>query len=172
MKTNLKFALSIRRARATDGLSCRELVLAALRDSSDAFGTTFEEARARSENWWLTRVRELADAEDQAMFFACSNSELWGSVTVALGKPAAHIGGMWVRPDCRRNGIGKSLLTEAIRWAEGKGASSIDLWVTEGNQPAVSLYERVGFSVTGEQDALRPGSLLRRNRMVRQKAQT
>lgn len=48
-----------------------------------------------------------------------------------------------VRPDCRRQGIAKSLIESASDASEGLG--EVFLEVRESNIPAVALYERLGF---------------------------
>ena len=53
-----------------------------------------------------------------------------------------------VAPDCRRKGIAKALITQAIQSADGPAA--VFLEVRESNAPAVSLYEALGFEQIGE----------------------
>ena len=40
------------------------------------------------------------------------------------------------------------------RRARARNATSVDLWVTETNKPARLLYERLGFTLTGERQPL------------------
>ena len=46
-------------------------------------------------------------------------------------------------------GVGKALLSEAIRWAPTVGLSRLELFVMEPNYRAISLYEHLGFRVEG-----------------------
>lgn len=39
-----------------------------------------------------------------------------------------------------------------ISWAAGRGFRVLRLWVTEGNDRAVGLYRKLGFTFTGERD--------------------
>jgi GNAT superfamily N-acetyltransferase len=48
-----------------------------------------------------------------------------------------------------------------VSWARSAGARTLVLQVTEGNEPALALYRRVGFVATDELSPLRPGSALR-----------
>src|SRR3970282_2118821 len=52
---------------------------------------------------------------------------------------------VWVAPDHRGTGIGKSLVTWAIDWARGRGYRKIKLEVAESNPRARRLYEEIGF---------------------------
>lgn len=50
-----------------------------------------------------------------------------------------------VEPSSRRRGIGLELVTAALRWAKLRGARYAWLQVMADNQPACSLYQRLGF---------------------------
>jgi ribosomal protein S18 acetylase RimI-like enzyme len=41
-----------------------------------------------------------------------------------------------------------------IGWARDRQATSVHLWVTETNAPARALYQRCGFTLTGERQPL------------------
>ncbi|MFC3460323.1 GNAT family N-acetyltransferase [Massilia haematophila] len=58
--------------------------------------------------------------------------------------------GMGVHRDARRIGLGASLLTHALEWAQTQGLAWVDLEVLADNGPARRLYERSGFVQTGE----------------------
>ncbi|MBM7661335.1 RimJ/RimL family protein N-acetyltransferase [Bacillus mesophilus] len=46
-------------------------------------------------------------------------------------------------------GIGQSLLTESLRWADLNGIKKVTLNVIETNEKAIKLYEKHGFEVEG-----------------------
>jgi [ribosomal protein S18]-alanine N-acetyltransferase len=54
-----------------------------------------------------------------------------------------------VAQDLRRQGIARRLVADATDLARAQGLSSLFLEVREGNEPARSLYESLGFSVIG-----------------------
>ena len=58
---------------------------------------------------------------------------------------SAWIGGMGTVPSHRRQGLGERALTAAIKAAFAHGCSEIGLEVLEGNEPAIQLYEKLGF---------------------------
>lgn len=62
----------------------------------------------------------------------------------------AHVRGMWVDPEYRRKGVGRMLLDTLIDWAREQHAEHMELGVTEGNEPAIALYKRVGFKDNGQ----------------------
>ena len=61
---------------------------------------------------------------------------------------------MFVRPEARGHGVGEALISAVLDWARARNASSVHLWVTETNKYARLLYERCGFSPTGERQPL------------------
>jgi [ribosomal protein S18]-alanine N-acetyltransferase len=61
----------------------------------------------------------------------------------------AHIATFAVHPDFRRMGVGRELLTAALKAAIQKGAASAALDVRAGNIAAQNLYQEFGFSVVG-----------------------
>jgi ribosomal protein S18 acetylase RimI-like enzyme len=74
----------------------------------------------------------------------------------------AYVWGLYVKPTQRRNGIGRSLMVAALRFArELRGVTHVHLGVAENNVSAIGLYERLGFVSWGiEPDALRVGGAL------------
>jgi ribosomal-protein-alanine N-acetyltransferase len=61
----------------------------------------------------------------------------------------AHIATLATHPDFRRRGIGERLLVEALDSAYNEGARSALLEVRAGNEPALKMYHKLGFEVTG-----------------------
>jgi ribosomal protein S18 acetylase RimI-like enzyme len=46
----------------------------------------------------------------------------------------------------RRRGLATSIMTALGRWGRARGASSCVLQVASANEPALALYERLGFA--------------------------
>ena len=57
----------------------------------------------------------------------------------------------------RRRGVGRSLLDQAVAWAESAGVRKLELHVFPWNEPAIALYDSFGF----EREGLRKGHYLR-----------
>jgi [ribosomal protein S18]-alanine N-acetyltransferase len=62
---------------------------------------------------------------------------------------AAEVEGLFVEPDCRRQGVGSALITACMDWAARAGASVVRLEVRASNTAAHALYRRHGFSTAG-----------------------
>jgi GNAT superfamily N-acetyltransferase len=53
---------------------------------------------------------------------------------------------LYVRPEARRAGLGQALVELAIERATARGCRRIELDTNAGNEPALALYHRNGFS--------------------------
>ncbi len=60
-------------------------------------------------------------------------------------RPVGFVYDIWVAPEHRRRGVGRSLLREAERWARAKGYAAIKLEVADANAPAAALYRSAGY---------------------------
>lgn len=58
----------------------------------------------------------------------------------------AHINQFAVRPELRRQGLGRRLLDAMITEAARLGATELTLEVRESNTPALELYQHAGFA--------------------------
>jgi RimJ/RimL family protein N-acetyltransferase len=140
----------------------RELRLAALRDTPDAFGGTYDDEAAREKagwRWWIVGEKGRSTG---TTFVDERGGAYTGMATgmVFVDRPATvHLFGMWVRPRERGRGVGAALLDEVVRWASARRAERIELRVADGNVPATRLYERAGFVLRPEdRSPLREGS--------------
>jgi ribosomal protein S18 acetylase RimI-like enzyme len=52
---------------------------------------------------------------------------------------------LYVDPNYRRQGIGKALMEYAQTWAKEQGYTQIGLQVFTNNQPAIDLYQQLGY---------------------------
>ncbi|HEY5477786.1 MAG TPA: GNAT family N-acetyltransferase [Tepidiformaceae bacterium] len=161
---------SVRRIRADEGRFLYEIRLRALADSPLAFGSTLAATSAIPTAVWAERARVSAAGEERVMFVAEIADEWVGLAggffdEAQPGDP--EVVSMWVDPRWRRSGLAGRLLDAVIGWAHFRGAAQIHLWVTEGNEPAIALYERFGFAFTGESAPLPSAPALTELRMER-----
>ena len=72
-----------------------------------------------------------------------------GFILYRLAADEAEILSVAVTPACRRRGIGKALLEDALRHLYREGAHSIHLEVEDSNPAAIGLYRGVEFRESG-----------------------
>jgi ribosomal protein S18 acetylase RimI-like enzyme len=160
--------LLVRRLGGEEWVEYRDVRLRALADSPDAFGSTYEDALRRPDADWRGRVSSSAESRHELPLVLADGDRFMGLAWgfIAPEEPeAAHVFQMWVAPEVRGRGYGAALLAEIVRWAREAGAVRAVLRVTCGNDPAERLYERAGFRTVGEPEPLRPGAVLRSQRM-------
>src|SRR5580658_860104 len=151
--------VQVRRAGPDEWATYRNVRLAALSDTPEAFYSTLERELSLDEQAWRQR---LGSADT---FLAWRDGRPVGTAT---GLPysqtdthgftgALHLVAMWVSPQARRLGVGALLVKAVTDQARQAGAPSVVLWVFEANERARAFYERMGFRATDLRSS-RPGN--------------
>jgi GNAT superfamily N-acetyltransferase len=143
----------VRETVPEDWRALRDIRLAALRDAPDAFESTHAEQAAFGEADWRRRITR--GGTFLAYLPEVSTAEPVGLVGGYQPAPGVvELVSMYVRPEGRGRGVGEALIEAVIGWARARNAATVHLWVTETNKHASGLYERCGFSLTGERQRL------------------
>jgi ribosomal protein S18 acetylase RimI-like enzyme len=144
--------IEVRRIGADDWLSMREIRLAALQDAPQAFASTYEREAAFTDADWRRRTGSGASFLAYAPGLGPEPAGLVSGFPA--DRDAAELVAMWVRPYARGYRIGEALIDAVIGWARAERLGRVHLWVSETNDPARRLYERCGFTPTGERQPL------------------
>jgi len=125
----------------------------ALADAPDAFGSTLEETERYEESDWRQQLGSLAT-------YVVVVEGMDAGMVRGTADPAspedAYLVSMWIAPEARGRGAGEALIQAIVDWARNAGHSRLLLDVADANQPAIRLYERMGFMSTGETGSLPP----------------
>lgn len=118
----------------------------AVRDSPDAFGSTLAEILSVSQEQWIEQL------EKRPTFVACEQDADIGMARASFVSDSAEawLISMWVAPDFRGRRAGEQLARTVIALARERGCTKMFLEVVDHMVPAISLYERLGFSPTGD----------------------
>ena len=141
--------LETTRLRPEEWQRYRAIRLLALEEAPDAFGSTLERELAFTETDWRHRLREGC-----LVAVAVNDGR---DVAVAVGAPyegRAGLFGVWVAPEARGLGAGRSVCTAVVDWAREGGYAEVVLDVGDHNGPAMRLYESMGFERTGRTGSL------------------
>ena len=147
----------VRRVRADEGAELKAVRLAALSESPTAFGSTYAAEVDQPDDHWASRASLGASGVRSVTFFAIVEESVVGIVSgyrPAAGASSVELVSMWVSPTWRRAGIAAELVQAIVSWAGETEATTVDLWVTRGNDAAQQLYEAAGFRATGEHQPL------------------
>lgn len=145
--------VTVREVQAGEWELLRDVRLAALREAPSAFGSTYAREAKFTEEQWRGRLSSRA-----VTFIAFTAEpgppEPAGLAGVYEEAGDADLVSMWVRPAARGLGVGQALVEAAADWSKARDHDTLYLWVTEANAAARGLYERCGFTPTGERQPL------------------
>ena len=87
------------------------------------------------------------------IWLAIQNDRIVGSVAIDgqdLGNNEAHLRWFILDDGCRGNGVGKKLISAAMKFCDEKEFSAVQLWTFNKLTAARRLYESFGFELTKE----------------------
>lgn len=142
----------IRPAVVEDAAAIGEVHLASSEEAyAGLLPVEFFRSRRTQAQDWVDRWRQIieggrhdvyvaSDADTQAVGFICVGN---GRDEPGIGLPALEVQTLYVRASVYGTGTGYALLTTAL------GSSDAYLWVLQGNERAITFYERQGFRFDG-----------------------
>lgn len=95
------------------------------------------------------RIRQM-DGDSHRVFIILEADIVQGFVTLSLnrGSASGEIQFLGIRDECRGMGYGRRLLLAAVDWLiDQEGKSLVCLNVNDENDPAIALYETLGFEL-------------------------
>jgi len=101
--------------------------------------------------WPPEEMAQFLSAPGCVVFLAAHKDEQSASGMIIMRKAGdeAEILTLAVHPSCRRRGLGRALLAEAVKAARDAGAQALFLEVEEGNEAARGLYNLIGAIEVG-----------------------
>jgi GNAT superfamily N-acetyltransferase len=138
---------TIRRLGFGEGELYRSIRLEALRESPEAFSSSYEAALNRSKESWADQADAAAECDDGAIFTVDDGGHV---ALAALYRDQEKSGQvelvqMWIAPTHRRGGAGEALLNYLFDWAAKHSYEAVKAEVTNGNQRALRFYLKYGF---------------------------
>lgn len=115
----------------------------------DIDAVTAIEQEIFSKPWSRKSFQDAIQSEYTIYLAAEEAAEITGYCGIWLSGETGDLCNMAIVPSCRRRGIGRKLLAEAIRLSTERGAEEIFLEVRESNHPAIALYKNLGFQKIG-----------------------
>jgi ribosomal protein S18 acetylase RimI-like enzyme len=139
---------TIRHLTPADAADFGAIRLAALQESPEAFGSTYETEAVRPLSGWGERLAT------PGAFAAYVDGNIVGLARFVQDTGSAkerHKGavyGMYVAPQARGQGVGSALIEALIEHASGI-VEQLRLGVVDDNEAAIRLYQKHGFEIYG-----------------------
>ncbi len=140
--------MQIHRLGVDDWERYRDLRLAALADTPEAFGETLDHARGATEDDWRHRLARMQGERGLGVVAVAEDGSWTASMRGEITDDDAWLYGVYVVPGCRGTGVAQLLLTTMTNWARPH-TSRMLLHVATTNVRARRFYERNDFAVTG-----------------------
>lgn len=140
----------VREATMNDVASLHQFVLDL---TQERLPVIFRRDRAPTLEEERSFAQDLLDAPNSTLLVAEAKGAIVGVLDFHGGRheQRAHTGefGISVARSWRRQGIGSTLIGELEQWAKPQGIRRIELHVFSNNNPAIRLYEKLGFALEG-----------------------
>ncbi|MDF1798678.1 MAG: GNAT family N-acetyltransferase [Planctomycetota bacterium] len=129
-------------ATLQDQAALGELMLDAYKGTVDYEGESLEEAREE-----VLRLMQGAYGTflGEHSRLAWEEGSLVSAALVTLFEGRPLLAFSMTRARCKRRGLARSLITASALSLQAAGHLGLDLWVTDANTPAVTLYRAMGF---------------------------
>lgn len=124
-------------------LTVRGAISADTKMLADAEGTVFSDA------WSENAVASQLSSPHGLSFVAEADGGFVGYLFAAILPPEGELYRIATLPACRGKGVADALVDAFLSALREKGVTDVFLEVRASNTPAVSLYEKHGFSLVG-----------------------
>jgi ribosomal protein S18 acetylase RimI-like enzyme len=142
----------IRRVNSSDAGRLKTVRLRSLREDPSSFASTFASEAAFPDQEWTDWAGGDAEGDAMATMLALQGDEAIGLVAAYRDEQDGslyHVIAMWVAPEHRGRGLGRTLLSTIEDWIVAAGGSSVQLDVADTANEAASLYESSGYTPDG-----------------------
>lgn len=138
----------IRRLNPGEADLYRSVRIESLKESPEAFASTYESALERSLESWQQQADASATGSDRATFIAISDIPV--GVAALYRDPDIPAEGeliqVWVSPEYRGGHLAADLMDTVFQWASSNSFETILAEVTPNNPRALRFYEKQGFA--------------------------
>jgi ribosomal protein S18 acetylase RimI-like enzyme len=131
----------------------RAIRLTALKADPQQFLARYEREAAYSPHRWR---QEFSRGEWNVVCTAADQDVGLVGATREPGTPLheCDLEFLWIAPESRRIGAATMLLRTVLDRLRDSGVRMVWLWILNGNDPALALYQQFGFQSTNERQAL------------------
>lgn len=144
--------MSIRRLTTIDYQIYREIRLEMLKNEPSSFGSSFSDESKFQDKQWIDRLNK----NNVFTLGKFDNQKIVGIAVLVISprekmRHGATINSVYVNQEYRNKGFAQELINEAIEIAKENQVETIKLSVVTHNKKALYLYDKLGFSIYGEE---------------------
>jgi ribosomal protein S18 acetylase RimI-like enzyme len=163
--------VTVRALAEDDWETYRQIRLAALKESPEAFISRHAEELEYDEDFWRLRMRRstrlLAERDEDAVgVVSISDAKPIHDDSDLEGQDVSELFAMWVTPAARGTGVAWRLVDAAAVEARRQKRSHLMLWVVTDNGRAVAFYSSYGFRPSDSRRPVRTDASLTEMAMV------
>lgn len=136
----------------------KKIRLESLKESPLAFGKTYEEDAALSDDDWMAKLKKVQEDGGTWLLFAMKGDKIIGMLgayrdSLQKFQHIVHIIGVYVTPKERGSGVGKQLFQELLKnITKDSTVKKMKLIVAVGQDAAKAMYLSEGFKAVGRQE--------------------
>ena len=123
----------------------REIIADEFLDSLD-----YETARRKTEERFGNGLLIVCENDIGEILGFCKCGERKDVKDEGFGEYDCELYAIYVRPDCKGQGVGKKLFDFATRELKENGNNKMILWCLEGNAPTIEFYKKMGGKQLGK----------------------
>jgi len=141
---------TIRRIRIGEADLYRQVRLESLKESPQAFTTTYESALSRKSESWTAQADNSAIGRNEAIFLVLDDEPV-GLAAVYRRDPESSVAELmqvWISPAYRGSSVVPELMNTIFQWASSHGIAELRAEITPQNFRALRFYEKCGFTQT------------------------
>jgi RimJ/RimL family protein N-acetyltransferase len=142
--------MNIRRLKTGEALLYKKIRLESLKESPEAFASSYSAALERTAESWETQADRSATGSDRATFIAFDRDEPVGLAALYRDEKTATTGELlqvWISPHLRGRTMAVELMDAIFTWAKSNGFENIDAEVHKMNVRAIRFYKNYGFEL-------------------------
>ena len=138
--------MEARRIKTNEWQVFKSLRLPALKGDGDQFGQSYDKMKEYGDERWKEDTRKAAVSDEFYIVIGFEEQKPIGMSACIKRDDFGKIIAVWVEPESRGSGMGRVLVEETMNVVQSK---TYELTVVDGNMPAISTYESLGFKTTG-----------------------
>lgn len=139
----------VKRLNKSDWEKYRDIRLEALKDEPDAFGSSYDEYKDKSDSYWKDKMSLSSEKNGKSFLCAVLDDNNFVSIGGAYQDENNewNVIAIYTKKEFRGSGAGALLFNKILEESKNRGIKKVFLRVNTKREPAISLYKKFGFKI-------------------------